>query len=58
MTRMPSARAQAIVWLLERICVRDVDHDGIMGSPRILEDLRYVWGVVWMPPGGALDDRA
>ena len=55
---MPSARAQAIVWLLERICVRDVDHDGIMGSPRILEDLRYVWGVVWMPPGGALDDRA
>jgi putative transposase len=40
-TRTPSARAQENVRLLERICVLHADHDGVVGSPRIWEDLRY-----------------
>jgi hypothetical protein len=40
-TRPPSARAQANARLLERIRALHADHDGIVGSPRIWEDLRY-----------------
>lgn len=40
-TRVPSARAQENVRLLERIRALHADHDGVVGSPRIWEDLRY-----------------
>jgi putative transposase len=40
-TRTPSARAQENVRLLERIRELHIDHDGVLGSPRIWEDLRY-----------------
>jgi putative transposase len=40
-TRPPSARAQANARLLERIRALYADHGGIVGSPRIWEDLRY-----------------
>ena len=40
-TRVPSARAQANARLLERIRELHADHDGVVGSPRIWEDLRY-----------------
>ncbi len=39
--RVPSAQAQENVRLLERIRALHADHDGIVGSPRIWEDLRY-----------------
>lgn len=39
--RAPSARAQEKARLLERIRALHVDHDGVVGSPRIGEDLRY-----------------
>lgn len=40
-TRTPSARAQENARLLERIRELHIDHDGVLGSPRIWEDLRY-----------------
>ena len=40
-TRVPSARAQENVRLLKRIRGLHADHDGVLGSPRIWEDLRY-----------------
>ena len=40
-TRVPSARAQENVRLLERIRTLHAHHDGVVGSPRIWEDLRY-----------------
>lgn len=45
----PSARAQENVQLLERIRAWHADHDGVVGSPRIWEDLRYAgerWDVI------------
>ena len=39
--RAPSARAQGNARLLERIRALHVDHDGVVGSPRIWEDLQY-----------------
>jgi len=41
MTRPPSARAQENARLLKRIRALHADHDGVVGSPRIWEDLRY-----------------
>ena len=40
-TRPPSARAQENARLLEWIRVLHADQDGVVGSPRIWEDLRY-----------------
>jgi putative transposase len=40
-TRAPSARTQENVRLLTRIRVLHAEQDGVMGSPRIWEDLRY-----------------
>lgn len=40
-TRAPSARPQENARLLARIRVLHADQDGVMGSPRIWEDLRY-----------------
>ena len=40
-TRPLSARAQENAWLLEQIRVLHAHHDGVVGSPRIWEDLRY-----------------
>lgn len=40
-TRPPSARAQANARLLARIRVLHADQDGVVGSPRLWEDLRY-----------------
>ena len=40
-TRPPSARAQENARLLARIHQLHADHDGVVGSPRIWEDLRY-----------------
>jgi putative transposase len=40
-TRGPSARAQENARLLARIQPVHADHDGVVGSPRIWEDLRY-----------------
>ena len=39
--RAPSARAQENTRLLTRIRQLHADHDGVVGSPRIWEDLRY-----------------
>jgi putative transposase len=39
--RVPSARVQENVRLWARIRARYADHDGVVGSPRIWEDLRY-----------------
>ena len=41
MTRTPSARAQENARLLKRIRALHANHDGVVGSPRIWEDLRY-----------------
>ena len=41
-TRVPNARAQENARLLTRIRQLHPDHDGVVGSPRIWEDLRYV----------------
>lgn len=56
-TRTPSARAQENARLRGRIRALHADHDGIVWSPRIWEDLRYYVcpGAVWTPSGGALD---
>jgi putative transposase len=40
-TRQPSARARDNARLLERIRALHADSDGVLGSPRIWEDLRY-----------------
>jgi hypothetical protein len=40
-TRPPSGRAQENARLLARIRTLHADHDGVVGSPRIWEDLRY-----------------
>ena len=40
-TRPPSGRAQENARLLARIRALHADHDGVVGSPRIWEDLRY-----------------
>ena len=40
-TRTPSSRAQENARWLARIRVLHADQDGIVGSPRIWEDLRY-----------------
>lgn len=40
-TRAPSARTQENARLLARIRVLHANQDGVMGSPRIWEDLRY-----------------
>ena len=40
-TRVPSARTQENARLLTRIRALHADQDGIVGSPRIWEDLRY-----------------
>ena len=40
-TRPPSARAQENARLLVRIRALHADHDGVVGSPRMWEDLRY-----------------
>jgi len=40
-TRPPSPRAQANARLLTQIRQLHADHDGVVGSPRIWEDLRY-----------------
>ena len=40
-TRPPSARAQENARLLARIRALHADQDGVVGSPRIWEDLRY-----------------
>ena len=40
-TRPPSARAQENARLLARIRQLHTEHDGVVGSPRIWEDLRY-----------------
>jgi len=39
--RKPSQRAQANTWLFKRIEVLHTDSDGVMGAPRIWEELRY-----------------
>ena len=41
-TRVPNARAKENARLLTRIRQLHPDHDGVVGSPRIWEDLRYV----------------
>ena len=40
-TRPPSGRAQENARLLVRIHQLHAEHDGVVGSPRIWEDLRY-----------------
>jgi len=40
-TRPPSARAQENARVLVRIRALHADHDGVVGSPRMWEDLRY-----------------
>ena len=40
-TRPPSGRAQENARLLARIRALHADHDGVVGSPRMWEDLRY-----------------
>ena len=40
-TRVPSARAQENARLLARIRTLHANHEGVVGSPRIWEDLRH-----------------
>jgi putative transposase len=40
-TRPPSGRAQENARILVRIHQLHAEHDGVVGSPRIWEDLRY-----------------
>jgi putative transposase len=40
-TRSPSARAQENARVLTRIRQMHAEHDGVVGSPRMWEDLRY-----------------
>jgi hypothetical protein len=54
-SRPPSARAQENARLLARIRTLHADQDGVVGSPRVWEDLRYAGERCGTPSGSSPD---